>query len=229
MRKSRKILLIISIILILCLVSYFIYFLLDKYEISNVKTLRNFIGKFGVWSWIIYLLIQVIISTPIFVIPLEDEMWVTLSILLFGVYKGFLLSVAGMILTSSLLYLVGSKFGVKIASKIIGKEELENVQSKFDVKNKLSLPFMYLIPFFPHDVLCVVAGLSKMKFLYFFIVTLFLRSVEIISICFLGKSFIEWKSLSMFEWCIIGNLAIVDIYLLRKLQNCMENKLNKKD
>lgn len=229
MRKSKKILLILTIILILCLFSYLIYFLLDKFNITNVKTLRKFIGQFGVWGWVVYILVQVIISTPIFVMPFEDEMWVTISILLFGVKQGFILSVIGMILTSSLLYLIGNKLGVKIASKIIGEEELVNVQNKFDVKNKLSLPFMYLIPFFPHDVLCVVAGLSKMKFVYFFLVTLFVRSIEIVSICFLGNGFIDWKSLTTVEWCVVANLAIIDIYLMRKLQRFMENKLTKRD
>jgi len=229
MRKSRKILLIISIIVILCLLSFLIYILLDKFNITNVKTLRQFISKFGMWSWVVYLLVQVVISTPIFVMPLEDEMWVSLSILLFGVKQGFVLSVLGMILTSSLLYLIGNKLGVKVAGKIIGEEDLQRVQNKFDVKNKLSLPFMYLIPFFPHDALCVVAGLSKMKFIYFFIITLLFRSFEIVSICFLGNGFIDWKSLSVFEWCVVANLAVIDIYLMRKLQHFMENKLDKKD
>ena len=161
--------------------------------------------------------------------PLEDETWVTLSILLFGLHKGFILSVIGMIATSSLLYLIGNKLGVKIASKIVGEEELKSVQNKFDVKNKLSLPFMYLIPFFPHDSLCIVAGLSKMKFIYFFVVTLFIRSIEIVSICFLGNGLINWQDLSVFEWCVIINLAIIDVVLLKKLQNVMERKLSKKD
>ena len=121
MRKSRKILLIISIIVVLCLLSFLIYILLDKFNITNVKTLRQFISKFGMWSWVVYLLVQVVISTPIFVMPLEDEMWVSLSILLFGVKQGFVLSVLGMILTSSLLYLIGNKLGVKVAEKIIGE------------------------------------------------------------------------------------------------------------
>ena len=229
MRKSKKILFIVLIVLTLCLVSFLIYFVLDKLNITDVKTLRNFIEKFGVWSWVIYLLVQVIISTPIFVMPLEDELWVTLSILLFGVHKGFVLSVAGMIITSSLLYIIGRKLGVKIASKIIGEEELDKVHNKFDAKNKLSLPFIYLIPFFPHDILCVVAGLSKMKFIYFFFVTLFVRSIEIVSICFLGNGFIDWKSLTVFEWCVVANLALIDVYLMRKLQSYMEKKLDKKD
>lgn len=231
MRKSRKILLIVTIIITLSLLSLGIYFLLQKFNITNVKTLRDFIKKFGVWSWIVYIIIQVIISTPIFVVPLEDEMWVTVAILLFGAKQGFVLSVLGMLLTSSLLYLIGRNFGVKIASKIIGEQELKNVQNKFDVKSKLSLPFMYLIPFFPHDALCVVAGLSKMRFIYFFFVTLFLRSIEIFSLCFLTNGFIDWKVLTTFDWLVVANMLLIDVYLMRKMQVFMENKLdkNKKD
>lgn len=228
MRKFKKILLILTIILVLTTISLSVYFLLKKFDITSIKTLREFISNFGAWGWIVYIVLQVIISTPIFVVPFEDEMWVTLSILLFGVQKGFILSVAGMILTSSALYLLGRKLGVKIASKIVGEEELVRVQSKFDIKNKLSLPFMYLIPCFPHDVLCVVSGLSKMKFIYFFMVTLFLRSIEIFSICFLSNGFIDWKSLTAFDWLVLLNLVVIDIYLMKKLSNFMEKRLDKK-
>ena len=228
MRNSKKIILILALILVLVTISLLMYFLFKKFDITNIKILRRFISGFGVCGWIIYLLLQVLISTPIFVVPLEDEIWVTLSILLFGIEKGFVLSVIGMILTSSTLYFLGRKCGTKIVGKIIGEEELVRVQSRFDVKGKLTLPFMYLIPCFPHDALCIVSGLTKMKFWYFFIVTLFLRSIEIVSICFLSNGFIDWKNLSTFDWIVAVNLAIIDVYLLKKLSNHMEKRLDKK-
>lgn len=229
MRKKIKLIIIsITIIVLLCLFSYLIYFLLKKFNITSISTLRKFIGQFGQWAWLVFLLAQIILSVPIFVVPFEDELWVTLSIILFGVKTGFILSVIGMIFVSSILYLCGNKFGVKLANKFIGEKEVKRVQDKTNNRNKLSLPFLYLIPLFPHDVLCVTSGLGKINFIYFFFVTLFGRSLEIIAICFMGGELIPWSSLSGFDWLVLVNLALIDIYLLSRLQKLMEKHFDKK-
>lgn len=210
------------------MLSFFVYFLLKKFNITSISTLRDFIAQFGGGAWAIFLLTQIVLSVPIFVVPFEDELWVTLSIILFGAKIGFLLSIVGMIAVSSILYFCGNKFGVKLAQKFVGKKELEDVQKKSEIKSALSLPFLYLIPLFPHDILCVTSGINKINFAYFFVVTLLLRSIEIVAICFMGGSLIDWKSLSVFEWLVLSNLAIIDIYLLTKLSKFMEKRLEKK-
>lgn len=226
--KVKKVFWCVLIILGLCLISFLIYFLLNKFNITSIKTLRNFIKQFGSASWIVFVILEVLLSVPIFVIPFEDELWVTLAIVLFGAKVGCVLSVLAMILTSSVLYLFGRKFGVKLANKIIGEKAVENVQTKLNIKSKFSLPFLYLIPLFPHDILCVTSGISKMNFVYFFIVTLLLRSIEIVAICFFGGELINWASLSGFDWFVLINLLIIDIYLLSKLQKLMEKRAEKK-
>ena len=228
MRKLKKILILIAVVSIICLISVGLYFLFKKLNITSVSTLRSFVTKFGAWSWVVFILLQVCLSVPIFVIPLEDELWVTLSILLFGTIKGFIISVIGMLLTSSCLYLIGNKLGIKIVEKIMGKKAVEEMQTKYAIKNKLSLPFLYLIPFIPHDSLCVLSGINKLNFLYFVLITLPLRSIEIVAICFLGGDFIIWSELRIFDWLVLINLVIIDIFLLKKLQNHMEKKFNKK-
>ena len=146
-KKLKKILLILSIVAILCAMSYLIYYLLKRYNITSIATLRKFISQFGGWAWLVFLLVQIILSVPIFVVPFEDELWVTLSIILFGAKIGFVLSAVAMISVSSILYLCGNKFGVKLANKFIGADEVEHVSQKFNSKSKLSLPFCILFLF----------------------------------------------------------------------------------
>ena len=229
MRKSKKIVVLILISLILCLLSFLIYLLLKKFDITNIKTLREFVGKFGSCSWLVFIIIQLVLSVPIFVVPLEDELWVSLSIILFGAKKGFVLSMVGMALTSYILYLLGRVFGVKLANKIVGEKLMKETQSKTKFSSKFSLPFMYLIPFFPHDVLCMISGINKMNSIYFMVVTIIMRSLEIIAICFFGGDFINWKNVSPIEWVILLNLLVIDIMLLFKLKKILERRLEQKN
>ena len=202
--------------------------MLKKLDITSISNLRTFISKFNGWSWFIFIISQVLISTLIFVIPFEDELWVTLSIILFGAKTGFVLSTIAIMLVSLLLYLLGRNFGTKLASKFVGEETVVSMQNKLEVKGKLSLPFIYFIPFLPHDALCLVAGLSKMNFWYFFVITLLIRPIEILAVCFLGGGIIDWKTLSTFDYLLVTNIAIVDFYLLKKLAHKMESKLQHK-
>lgn len=228
MRKFKRVVIILAIVLLICALSAGLYFLLDYFNITSVSTLRKFISNFGAWGWLVFLIVEVVISTPLFVIPLEDELWVTLAILLFGAKLGCILSVSAMLISSALLYLFGRTCGFNLIKKFVGEKTLIDVQQKFSVKSKLSLPFLYLIPFFPHDVLCIVAGSSKMSFWYFIIITALMRSIEIISICFLGGGLIKWGELTCFDWLVLANLLIIDIYLLTKLQKYMEKRLENK-
>jgi len=227
-RKIKKIILLIAIFLFVALISCGIYFLFKELNITNIKSLRSFISKYGVLSPIVFIVCQILISTLIFVVPFEDELWVSLSILLFGAKEGFVYSTISILLISAILYFFGNKLGVKLVSKFIDEKTLNDMQEKLKVKGGMSLPFIYLIPFIPHDALCVGAGMIKMNFWYFLLVTTLLRPLEILAICFLGGELIDWKSLSKFDWLVIVNLIVVDLFLMKKLALKMEEIISKK-
>ncbi|MBQ8430884.1 MAG: TVP38/TMEM64 family protein [Clostridia bacterium] len=228
-KKTKKILLILIIVAIISLLSLGIYFLLDKLNITSISNLRRYINKFEDKSWLVFVVAQVLISTPIFIIPFEDELWVTVALLLFSPKLAFVVCAISTIIVSALLYLMGRILGSKVVAKIVGEEELKSVQEKFSVKSKLSLPIMYFIPFFPHDTLCLVAGISKMNFWYFMLITILIRPIETVCLCFLGAELINWSSLSKFDWIVFINLICIDLFMLKKLQVYMEKKLENKN
>lgn len=224
---KKKIFLIVLITVLVCLVSLGIYFLLKVLDITNIKSLRNFIGKFGGWGYVVFVILQVLISLPIFVVPFEDEFWVALGIILFGVKWACILSIISMLIISTLLYLMGKCCGEKFLKKLVGEKALMEMQENYAISNKISLPILYMIPLFPHDVLCITSGITKINFPYFFVVTAIMRSLEVVSLCFLGGSLIAWKNLTRFDWIVLANLVIVDIYLLGKLKKYLESKVKK--
>ena len=61
------------------------------------------------------------------------------------------------------------------------------------------------------------------------VVTIIMRSLEIIAICFFGGDFINWKNVSPIEWVILLNLLVIDIMLLFKLKKILERRLEQKN
>lgn len=224
--KKLKILL-----LILCYIagSIGIYYLLKLCGLSTVEEIRCFIGKTGGWSYVVFFLFQVLVSTFICIIPFEDELLTGVAIVLFGPINGFLIASFNMFVTSCLQYAIGRYLCGGLIAKIIGGDEVERYYQKFKVRGVIILPALYLIPLFPHDSLCVLSGLVKIKFWYFAIVTLVMRSIEIASLCFLGSGLINFSNLEIIDWIIILNLLIIDIHLLIKLQKYVDSKVGGKD
>ena len=62
---------------------------------------------------------------------------------------------------------------------MVGKETLDKWLKKVKGKDKLFLSAMFLLPVFPDDILCFVAGISSMSVWYFFAIILISRVLAI--------------------------------------------------
>lgn len=225
---KKKLLKIILIITIYISVSIGIYFILKSIGLLSVNKIRNLTNKFGVWSYLIYFLIQTTISTFICVIPFEDELLTASAILLFGPIKGFFVCAFNMFTVSSMQFIIGRYFCKGLARKLLGDDFIKKYEASLSIKGEIMLPILYAIPLLPHDSLCILAGMSKMKYLYFAPITLLMRSIEIACICFLGSGLIDFASFGLAEWIFAINLLIIDIYLVFRLQKYVESKIKPK-
>ena len=223
---KKKILSIIGLILVYVLISLSVYGLLRCFGLTSVDKIRAFVSKTGAWSYLVYFVFQVAVSTFICILPFEDELLTASAIILFGVNKGFLVSAFNMFVTSSLQFVMGRCFCKKVVAKIVGEDSISKYENYLSVKGEIMLPILYAIPLFPHDTLCVLAGMSKMKYWYFAPITFIMRSIEIVCVCFLGSGIIDFSMFGVIDWVIVANLLIIDVYLILKLQKFVENNIN---
>lgn len=224
---KKTIIKIILLTLLYVLISCGIYLILKMCGLNSVEKIRNLVSRFGGWSYVVFFVFQVLTSTFVCVIPFEDEVLTATALILFGPIKGFLIGAFNMFVTSSIQFFIGRKFCRKVVIKFIGEDSLIKYENYLKVRGEIMLPVLYCIPLFPHDSLCVLAGMSKMRYWYFALVTAILRSVEIASICFLGSGLIDYSAFTIADWLIVANLLIVDVYLLLKLEKFIESKVNK--
>lgn len=222
---KKNILKIIGLVLIYVAISLGVYFILKACGLASVNKIREFIARAGMWSYVVFFLFQVIVSTFVCIIPFEDELLTASALVLFGPVKGFIIGSISMFATSSLQFVIGRYFCKGLIGKLLGDKSVEKYQNYLQVKGEIMLPILYFIPLFPHDSLCILSGMSKMKYCYFAPVTLVCRSVEIASICFLGSGLIDFGALSILDWIILINVVVIDIYLLFKLQKYIESKI----
>ena len=210
------------IILILAAISVGAYFTLRALGVTSVEGLREIIAKCGTWGWIVFILLFTICSTLLCFIPATSATFIAVSIILFGALYGFIISTISVFLSSSLMFLIGNTLGEKTIEKLVGKKSLEKAQNLLDMKSKMLLPLMFLFPVFPDDALCMVAGMTKMRYWYFAIVVAIFRTVGIATICFIGSGLINWSELSLVDWFVLANVCVFDIVLIFKYQDKLE-------
>lgn len=210
------------ILLLLVAASVGIYLILRSCGITDVNQLRDLIASCGAWGWIVFIALFTLSTTLLCFVPGISMTFITVSIILFGAMKGFLISSIAIFIASTIMFWIGNTVGERAAVKLVGKDSLEKAQNLIDVKSKLLLPLMLLFPVFPDDALCMVAGMTKMKYWYFAIIALICRTVGIATICFLGSGFIDWAALSLVDWFVLINVVVFDIVLIFKYQNKIE-------
>lgn len=218
------------ILLFFAIVSVAIFLVLKIFNITDTSTLKNIIASTEQYGILVFILIQVFALVCFCFVPVLNATLIVMGIVLFGPKWAFISCLISKAISASILFLIGDKFGEKLASKLIGKDELKKMQDLVDVKSKILLPLSFVIPAFPDEAFCIVAGMTKMKYWYFITINILCHAIEIGLFCFFGSSLINWSSLSAFDWVVVINLLVVDIYLLSKLEKFIEIKVknNKK-
>lgn len=214
-------------LLVIAIISIGCYFIFKALGVTDINSLRAIIESCGVWGWLVFLILQTIVTTFLCFVPGTSAIFIGVAVALFGSSKAFIICAIGVFLSSSLMFFLGHFYGERVATKLVGKESLEKAQNLIDVKSKIFLPIMFLFPVFPDDAICLVAGMTKMRYWYFAVIVAIFRSIGIATICFLGSNYFldMFSSLNYIEMFMLINLFIIDIYAIIKLALGIEKKL----
>ncbi len=225
MKKWFKIFL---VILTFAAISAILYFILKAFNIADISKLRSIISNSGKYGVIVYTIILILALVCFCFVPFLNVALSVLGIALFGSKIAFISNILAVVCSTTILFLIGDKLGEKFAKKLVGEKNLTEAQNAIDHKSQFWLPILFIAPGIPDEALCLVAGMTKMKYWYVLLVSILYHTFELSLLCFLGSELIVWSSLSLIEWILFINLILIDIYLLIKFEKYLEKKINKK-
>jgi len=183
---------------------------------SSADSFQEFTLGFGSWAPLVFFgahLLQIIIA------PLPGNIVALVGGALFGVIKGFILSAAGQICGSLLAFYLARKFGKPLVLKVIGLDLYEKYNTVFSGRFLLSLFLLFLLPFFPDDALCFLAGLSTLPLFLFLLLVICGRLPGIVVATLAGAGVFH---LSTGQWVLICVLSLVSIYFIFKYRRQFE-------
>lgn len=184
-------------------------------KIDSVDDLRDWIESTGFWAPFFFILLQFL---QVVVLPIPSVVTVGAGVALFGPIKCIIFSYIGIVIGSFVGFFIGKVLGYKTAAWLVGKESLDGWLLKIKGKDKAVLTAMFLLPMFPDDILCFVAGLSTMNWPFFIVMILITRAIGIATTSFtLNGSIIPYTTWwGLLIWACIGVAVILLFIFLYK-------------
>lgn len=138
---------------------------------DSVDAFQNFINSTGLLGPLIFIFIQII---QVVIPMLPGFVTCIAGAVVFGPAAGFFYSYMGVCIGSIMAFYIARKYGITIVQKIISEEKYNKYMSWLEKGRKFDILFALaiLLPTAPDDVLCFIAGLTKMTWKKFIVIIL---------------------------------------------------------
>ena len=193
--------------------------------INSVEGRREYIGGTGAWAAFIYI---VFCFLQVVLLPVPGSVAVAVGVAMFGPLKCALYAFAGIVLGSLVAFTIGRLVGYGAVCWIVGKDSVDKWLNKLKGKDYLILSIMFLLPMFPDDVLCFVAGLSSMTWLYFIVMIFITRAISVVSTAYSFEfiPFTTWWGILI--WILLAVLVALAFWLVWKYSDKIDGFIKTK-
>lgn len=229
--KKTLIKLIISALVIALLVAI-VYLIMLALGITDLtrEELQAYIEDTGVIAPIVYILVT---FAQVTIVPIPGAVTILAGSYLFGFWLAFLYSYIGMMIGSVVSFALGRVIGRPYVNWIAGgKDKADEWMKKLHGRENVFLFFAFLLPIFPDDILCAVAGALPVKWLTFILMQAFTRVTSIIcTLIFMSGTVIPFEGWGLIVLGVAAVLAIgafiISLKYADKLNEIFSNFIDK--
>ncbi len=135
---------------------------------SSIETVQDYIEGYGLFAPLISALLMIFQSV---IAPLPAFLITIANGALFGFWRGMLLSWSSAMLGAALCFNITRFFGAKHVAKIVTQPVLDKTDQFIQKYGNYAILIARLLPYVPFDVVSYVAGLTRMRFIGFWLAT----------------------------------------------------------
>ena len=222
LKKYQRLVIVTAVLVVLSVVLYFV--------LPDIQTLQVFFKDKGMWTIPLFIVVQVLVTSLLCFVPGTSAGFIALAVVGFNMYHkvvSFLIAVTVVTLSSKMIYFLGRFGGVAVAYKLVGEEDTHKAQRLLNQKAKVFLPLMYMLPIFPDDALCMVAGVSRLNVWYHTLIVVVFRGIGVATIVFLGSDFLGYATFRLVDWFVFISVCIFWLILLFFIGYLLDKRINK--
>lgn len=207
MKNRRKLLILAAVLLLLAGGGWFLYASGFFRAARSLDGLRAYIVHFAPYSHLAFFLVQLL---SVILAPIPSNITAAAGGVLFGTWPAFLLTFGAVAAGSLLVFWLARVLGRDFADRLVSRRLSEKYQDVLRTKAPVFLVLAFLFPFFPDDMLCILAGLTKLSFRRFAVIVLLTRPWGLLFASALGGS-----TLNLPPWVMVPiGLAGLALFLL---------------
>ena len=193
--------------------------------IASEETLAVYIQAFTPWSHLMYFAVQLF---SVILAPIPSNLTAAVGGLLFGTLPAFLLTWGAVVLGSLVVFALARSLGQRFVEGLVSRKVSEKYLDLVRRKRDVFLLLAFLFPFFPDDILCILAGLTDISWKRFLVLCLAARPWGLLVACAFGGSALD---IPIWAMALIG-LAGIALFLLGmkygdKLEQAILDRLKK--
>lgn len=189
---------------------------------KSTQALQDYVEGFGVWAPLAFILLQLI---QVIVAPIPGNVTTLAGGALFGFLPAFLYSTLAVFLGSLAAFGIGRYCGRPLVNRLAPKEVVDKYLGVLAEKQRLTLSLMFLLPFFPDDVLCLLAGLTGYSWSFFSGMVLLTRPWGLLFSALVGSGELH---LPLWGWVLLVLVAAALLVLSSRYGSRIEDWLLRK-
>ena len=175
-------------------------------DLKDQQKMQEFIQSTGPFGKFIFVLISFLQVT---FVPIPGMVTILAGNYLFGFWDSLILSYIGMLIGGLFAFFLGRKIGRPFVNWVVGdKETVNKYLKKLKGKEIVLFFFMFLLPFFPDDLLCSIAGITSISWFAFLILQVITRFTSVMgTLLFMSGEFIPYEGWGVPVLIVLGILA----------------------
>lgn len=188
-------------------------------RINSREDIRAMIEAAGPFAGLVYFLIQLM---TVIIAPIPSNMSMMAGALAMGFWSAMLLGFSAIWLGSMCMFLLARRLGQRRVQKLVDKGVMERYMPIIREKQEVFLFLALLFPFFPDDMLCILAGLTSIPTRRFAVLVLLTRPWGLVFAALLGSGAF---SLPLWGWALLLAALVVLFILAMKYSRRIEDRL----
>lgn len=186
---------------------------------TSLDGMREYIQNFAPFSHLIYFLIQ---FASVVIAPIPSNITALAGGVLFGVWVSFFITAIAVIGGSTLVFLLARVLGRSFADRLVSKKVSERYLDIIRRKRDIFLILVFLFPFFPDDLICILAGLTDISFPRFLTLVTLTRPWGLLVASAVGGSVI---AIPIWGMILIGVVGLTAFLVVMKYGDQWEKAL----
>ena len=204
--KPRRIILLLAVVLLCAGGGLFLY-RTGFFSLRSADELQGYIARFAPYSHLCFFAVQFL---SVVLAPIPSNISAAAGGMLFGTWPAFFLTFGAVVLGSVLVFWLARSLGRDFADRLVSRRLSEKYLELIHAKTASFLFLALLFPFFPDDVLCILAGLTDLPLRRFVLIVLLARPWGLLFASALGGA-----ALSVPLWAMVPiGLAGLALFLL---------------